>query len=302
MTLEQLRIFAAVAEWEHLTRAAEHLRLTPSAVSTTIRALEQRHGVVFFDRVGRRIELTELGRAFLDEARQVLARAARAEIRLAELAGRVGGTLRIEASLTVAAHWLPARLVAFRRAFPDVEVELAVANTAHVARAVTDGAADVGFVEGECDGAALVVRTVARDRLVLVAAPEFPSIVTGLPSDEDLAAFPWVLREPGSGTRSEFEAELRRRDVDPRALRVSLTLPTNEAVLAAAVAGGGVAALSAVAADYAVVAGRLRILDPCFHERPLQILRRGDRTPSGAVRAFLDHLDRDEVGGPDLRP
>ena len=197
MTLEQLRIFVAVAESEHLTRAAERLHLTPSAVSNAIKALEERHGVALFDRIGRRIALTDLGRAFLDEAREVLARAGRAETRLCELAGRIAGRLRIESSLTIAAHWLPERLVAFRRAHPAVEIELEVANTLHVAHAVTDGLADLGFVEGECDGAALTVRTVARDRLMLVAAPGFSAGRTTPPRDADLLGWDWVLREIG---------------------------------------------------------------------------------------------------------
>src|SRR3546814_10149610 len=74
MTLDQLRIFVAVAEREHVTQAARALNLTQSAVSAAIATLEDRHGAHLFDRVGRGIALTEAGRAFLPEARAVLAR------------------------------------------------------------------------------------------------------------------------------------------------------------------------------------------------------------------------------------
>jgi DNA-binding transcriptional LysR family regulator len=288
MTLEQLRIFVAVADCEHLTRAAADLHLAPSAVSAAIRALEQRHGVVLFDRIRRRIRLTEIGRAFLDEARAVVERSARAERRLAELAGRIEGTIRIEASLTIAACWLPARLVAFRRACPGVEVAVAVANTAHVARAVAEGEADVGFVEGECDGASLLVRTVDRDRLVLVGDASMAG--TPAPTPEDLRGWAWILREKGSGTRSEFEAELRRRGVDPGALRVLFDLPSNEAVMAAIVAGGGVGVLSELVVRDALDTGRLMALDRRFAERPFQIVRNAGRSPSRALAAFVDGL------------
>ena len=86
MTLEQLRIFIAVAQREHVTRAAVDLNLTQSAVSAAIAALEARHATQLFDRIGRRIALTQAGRLFLIEARAVLARAAQAET---ALAGRV---------------------------------------------------------------------------------------------------------------------------------------------------------------------------------------------------------------------
>jgi DNA-binding transcriptional LysR family regulator len=302
MTLDQLRIFVTVAECEHLTRAAADLRLAPSAVSAAIRALETRHGVALFDRVARRIVLTEIGRSFLDEARAVLARASAAEARLGDLAGRVGGILRIEASLTIAAYWLPARLVTFRRAHPDVEIDLSVANSAHVARSVTEGTAEIGFVEGMVEGASLTVRTIARDHLMIVAAPAFASGIGRPLANEDLMGFDWVLREKGSGTRSEFEAELRRRGHDPRALRVNLELPSNEAVLAAVGAGGGVSALSASVATCGITSGGLTALDRDFLERPFQLLCHAGRAPTRAAAAFVAFLSNSPATGGDRSP
>src|SRR5262249_10184228 len=113
MTLEQLRIFEAVAQREHVTRAAEALNLTQSAVSAAIAALEDRHAVALFSRVGRRIELTDAGRLFLDEASAVLARARAAELALSEIAGLERGALTIYASQTIASYSLPFRLVSF---------------------------------------------------------------------------------------------------------------------------------------------------------------------------------------------
>jgi DNA-binding MarR family transcriptional regulator len=106
MTLEQLRIFVAVAQREHMTRAADALNLTQSAASGAIAALEARHDVKLFNRVGRGIELTDAGRMFLRK-RAVLARAAGAEQALADYAGLRRGTLRLVASQTIAGYWLP---------------------------------------------------------------------------------------------------------------------------------------------------------------------------------------------------
>jgi len=80
MTLEQLRIFVAVAEQEHMTRAAGVLNLTQSATSAAIAALEDRYAIKLFDRIGRSIKLTDAGRQFVIEARAVLARAAASAI------------------------------------------------------------------------------------------------------------------------------------------------------------------------------------------------------------------------------
>src|SRR5580704_9498201 len=107
MTLEQLRIFVAVAEREHVTRGARDLNLTQSATSAAIAALEARYATQLFDRVGRRIALTEAGRLFLVEAKALLAQAAAAEMVLVDLAGLKRGTLTLAASQTVGNYWLP---------------------------------------------------------------------------------------------------------------------------------------------------------------------------------------------------
>src|SRR3546814_487576 len=148
MTLDQLRIFVAVAEREHVTRAAAALGLTQSAVSAAIAALEARHDARLFDRVGRRIELSAAGRVFLDEARAVLARAHAAEMVLGDLGTLTRGTLNVHASQTIASYWLPSRLVRFRQASPKIQMHLAAGNPDTVDRAVLDGSVDLGFADG----------------------------------------------------------------------------------------------------------------------------------------------------------
>ena len=148
MTLEQLRIFVAVAEREHVTRAARDLNLTQSATSAAVAALESRYATKLFDRVGRRIELTHAGRLFLIESKAVLARAEAAELVLADLAGLKRGSLNLAASQTVGNYWLPPSIHAFQTRFPGITVALTIGNTETVAALVREGAANVGFVEG----------------------------------------------------------------------------------------------------------------------------------------------------------
>ena len=209
MTLDQLRVFVAVAERQHVTRAAEALHLAQSAVSAAIAALEARHGVKLFHRAGRGITLTDAGVLFLDEARAVLARAEGAELALAELGGLKRGTIALQASQTIASYWLPRHLVAFRRAHPGIEIRLSIGNTAQAAEAVLAGAADLGFVEGELDAPrAGRPAASARDQLVIVTGASHPWTRQRHVAPHDLLQSDWVLREPGSGTRSVFEAAL----------------------------------------------------------------------------------------------
>jgi DNA-binding transcriptional LysR family regulator len=292
MTLEQLRIFVAVAECEHVTRAAEALRLTQSAVSAAISALESRYNVALFDRVGRRIELNEAGRLFLGEARAVLARAAAAELSLSEMSGLKRGTLSVHASQTIASYWLSPRLVAFRRAYPQIEVKLAVGNTAQTAKAIIDGTAELGFVEGRVDDAALQQSTIDQDRLVIVVGASHSWAKKKSLTKQDLLEGDWVLRESGSGTRSEFEAALSKEGTSPDKLKIALELPTNEAVRAAVEAGAGVTAISELVVEAALRAGTLVAMNFQLPARPFLVLHHRDRYQSKAAQAFLELISK----------
>jgi DNA-binding transcriptional LysR family regulator len=287
VTLEQLRIFVAVAEREHVTQAASALGLTQSAVSAAIAALEARHDARLFDRVGRRIELSAAGRVFLDEARAVLARAHAAEMVLGDLGTLARGTLNVHASQTIASYWLPARLVQFRKAYPKVEVRLAAGNTETVARAVLDGGADVGFVEGAVRVPALSSIEVGGDRLVLVIGASHPLAKRRRAGIGDLATAQWVVREPGSGTRSELEAALSSLKLPIHARDIALELPSNEAVRAAVEAGAGVAGMSELVAAPGFQIGTLRKLDIEMPRRPFLALRHRERRLSKAGEALL---------------
>lgn len=288
MTLEQLRIFVAVAERGHMTRASQALNLSQSAVSAAIAALEARHAVRLFERVGRGLELSAAGRAFLPEAKAVLARAAAAERTLQDLAGLLRGSVAVHASQTIASYWLPARLVRFKAAYPSIEVRLSVGNTAQVARAVHDGSAELGFVEGPIDDPALALVRVGGDRLAVVSGADHPWAEAETLAPARLAEARWILREPGSGTRSELEEALRRLGVDPAALDIGLELPSNEAVAAAVAAGGGLTALSELAAGPGLASGVLRRLPFELPERPFHALTHRERGGGPAVKALLE--------------
>lgn len=296
MTLEQLRIFVAVAERLHVTQAAGALNMTQSAVSAAIAALETRHGVRLFDRVGRSIEINAAGRLFLDEARTVLAAAAAAERSLQDLAELRRGSLSIHASQTIANYWLPARLHAYRTRHAGIAVNVRINNTEQVARAVIEGIADIGLVEGATASALLEERLLTGDALAIVVAVGHPWAGRGSVTPEELRQTAWVLREPGSGTRAELEDAIAAHGLSLDDLPVALELPSNEAICAAVEAGAGAAALSHLVSEAAVRAGRLRRIGFPFPARPFHAVWHRERRLTTAAEAFLHELLAEDGG------
>ena len=175
----------------------------------------------------------------------------------------------------------------FRRQHPGIDIRLSVGNTARVAAAVHEGAADLGFIEGVIDHPMLIGRTVARDQLIVVVAPDHPWAGLEPITPEMVAAADWVLREPGSGTRSVFEAALAELAPGLPPLRVALELPSNEAVRAAVEAGLGATALSASVAASSLEAGLLVEVRLPLPERDFTLIRHAERYQSQAAAALL---------------
>ena len=290
MTLEQLRIFVAVAEKQHVTRAASELNLTQSATSAAIAALEARYGIKLFDRIGRGIVLTQTGKDFLVEARAVLARAKDATRLLNELAGLKRGSLSIAASQTVGNYWLPRQIQTFRAAYPGIDLRLAISNTEQAARMVLEGSADLGFVEGDVDESLLSAKKIEGDALILAVGARHPWVNRAKVSAKDLQSTSWVLRERGSGTRSMFEAALRQNGLKLSDLQIALELPSNEAVRSAVEAGDGATAVSDLVAAPSIAAKTLHRVRFDLPRRSFYILRHKERHVSRAEDALLKSL------------
>jgi DNA-binding transcriptional LysR family regulator len=290
MTLEQLRIFVAVAYVEHFTRAAQRLRLSQSAVSAAIAALEAEHRVLLFDRARRHVELTAVGSVFLEEAEAILARVDLAIRRLHDLSELRIGHLAIAASQTVANYWLPLFLNAYHERYPGITIDLWHGNSTQVERRVLRGQAEFGIIEQDPHDTTLATEVLAPDELVAVVGQNHPWF--GRESVEwlELTQTAWIMREPGSGTRALFESALIHRGIEPDSLDVSLVLKTGEAVRNAVTVGNAAAVLSTLVADDAFKANTLHRLKPISITRHFVFLKLPGRKPTNAATAMIDFL------------
>jgi DNA-binding transcriptional LysR family regulator len=197
----------------------------------------------------------------------------------------------VQASQTIASYWLPRHLVAFRQAHPNVQIILTIGNSAQVAASVHQGLAELGFIEGVIHDKVLKICRVAGDQMVIVVAPDHPWAAQQAKGQAVTAAqlpeHDWVLREPGSGTRSIFESALEAFGIPQSALRVALELPSNEAVRAAVESGMGATALSASIVAPSLEAGLLHMVGPALPERDFCAIWHFERNPSPVAQTLL---------------
>lgn len=251
-SLRQLEVFLATARHENVTRAAQELAMSQSAASGSLRELENQFNVQLFDRLGKRLQLSELGRQLRPQAERLLAQAQALEHALAN--EDVVGRLQVGATLTIG-NYLAVNMVAdFRQAYPLADVALTVANTETIAERIAGFALDMGFIEGELQHPDLNIEHWRQDELVVFAAPGHPLSTVPALTDADLIALPWIVREHGSGTRQAFERAMYGILTD---LHIAMELQHTEAIKRAVEAGLGVGCLSRVCLTEAFRRGSL---------------------------------------------
>jgi DNA-binding transcriptional LysR family regulator len=227
--------------------------MSQSAASGALGDLETLFDCRLFDRVGKRLQLNELGRSVRARAEAVMDRARDLE-QAFEQESTPGG-LRVGATLTIG-NYLGVHLAArFMRDHPGARVVLDVANTAEIARRVANFEIDVGLVEGELHHPDLTVTRWRRDELVVFCAASHPLARKRSLSDDDLRAAKWIVREKGSGTRQAFERAMH--GLMPE-LEVALELQHTEAIKNAVHAGLGIACLSRLTLEQEFRDGTLR--------------------------------------------
>lgn len=251
--LDTLRLLVAVERLGSLNQAAVELGVTQPAASKRIRQFEARWRLAVVERSARGSKLTTDGEAVAAWARDVLHTVDTMRASLAALSAERRTGLSVAASLTVAEHVLPRWLGELHAHQPGIAPMLNVVNSEQVLAQVRTGEVDLGFIESAGTPIDVAHKVVGRDRLAVVVAPDHPWArrVTPIRRPE-LERTRWVLREPGSGTRSTFEGQLRREP------QVAMEGTSTAALVGAAVAGLGPAVVSARSVSSELDTGRLR--------------------------------------------
>lgn len=241
-SLRQLEVFLETAHQQNITRAAKALSMSQSAASSALKELEQQFDIQLFDRVGKRLQLNELGRLLQPRAKALMEQARALEGDLDRHAD--AGPLKIGATLTIGNYLMVPLMARYMASAVDAKASLQVANTREIAERVVNFELDVGLIEGELQHPELTVTPWKNDELVVFCAPSHPLAQKKLLNDNDLLSAQWILRESGSGTRQVFERALH--GLLPQ-LKVTLELQHTEAIKRAVESGIGVGCLSKIA-------------------------------------------------------
>jgi DNA-binding transcriptional LysR family regulator len=280
-TLRQLQVFLAVAHFENVTKAAEHLAMSQSACSGALKDLETQYDVQLFDRVGKRLQTNELGRLLRPKAEALVAMAQELEYDLKR--HKEVGRIKVGATLTIG-NYLAVPLISRFMQTHGAGVSLEVANTQAVAEKLLNFDIDIGMIEGEYHHADLDIIPWRGDELVCFCSPHHPFARKPTLTDEDLVQAQWILREPGSGTRQAFERAMH--GLLPR-LNILLELQHTEGIKRAVESELGISCLSQISLKDAFQRGTLVPLpvpQRDFHRMFYAVLHKHKYRSAGLLR------------------
>jgi len=285
MDTQNLSAFIAIAETGSFTQAAESLHLSQPAVSKRITALEEQIGQALFDRVGRRVSLTDAGRTLLPYARKALQDLEDGRRALSQLHQTVAGRLSIGTSHHIGLHRLPPVLRRYTQQYPDVDLDLHFMDSEVACQAVLAGKLELGIVTLPTQPLPqLQMRLVWPDPLSVVVAPEHPLANRARVELADLARYPAVLPDEATYTHRIVKKALEQHGLAPR-IRLATNYLETLKMLVGIGLGWSVLPDSMLDASLrAVPIAELNIrreLGAVWHER---------RTLSGAARALLGSL------------
>lgn len=206
ITLRQMEIFLEVALVGHLTKVAERMGLSQSAVSMSIKELESIIGYKLFDRINKKLVLNEKGRAFAEAISPLVSKLNDIEEEFKN--DENNGELLIGVSTTIADYLIPPIICQYMNSFPQVRVDLKVGNTRKIVEIIENGQADLGFVEGNVDSTAIKQEVVGLDELIIITGDKSLAMAQDEYYIDNLLGKQWILREEGSGTREVFLTHL----------------------------------------------------------------------------------------------
>jgi DNA-binding transcriptional LysR family regulator len=292
MDLWRLHIFCKVVELKSFSRAASAVYLSQPTVSSHIKDLEDHCECKLIDRLGREIAPTKAGELLYGYAAKMIALKESAEKALAEFQGKMRGHLTIGGSTIPGGYILPPLLGKFKEAYPEVTVTLIEGDTARIVQDTLEGRVEVGIVGAKAKETGLVQEKIMDDEMFLIVPGDHKWASRGHVSVRELMEEPFIMREPGSGTRKSIEQVLDKSEHWSRQLNVVAEMGSTEAVRQAIKAGVGISILSACAVADELAARSLKKvgIKGLSFKRAFYLILHKHRSKSPLCSAFVRFL------------
>jgi DNA-binding transcriptional LysR family regulator len=288
LTLRQLKVFESVARQLSFSRAAEELYLTQPAVSMQIKQLEDNVGLPLFEQMGKKIYLTDAGRELYYYSRGISQQLADMELALDELKGLERGKLDISV-VSTANYFAPHLLAKFCQRYSGVTVSLHVSNRETVLKQLADNLTDLAIMGRPPAHLDIATQSFMDNPLVVVAPPSHPLCTARQIPVKRLEQETFLVREPGSGTRSAMERFFSTHHIN---INRGMETDTNEAIKQAVQAGMGLAIMSLHTVELELETKRLKVLD--VQDFPIMrhwhVVNRKNKRLSSAAQAFREFL------------
>ncbi|HZU14218.1 MAG TPA: LysR substrate-binding domain-containing protein [Chloroflexota bacterium] len=285
MLSQRIRVFQAVAAHLSYSRAAEELAISQPGVTFHIKALEREYGLPLFERVGRRLYLTDAGTRLAAYVHRMTLWEEEARVELQELKGLDSGTLVIGASATIGIYLLPEVVGEFRKRHPGIKVSLRVGNKRHTVERLLANELDFGLVAGPVEDATLVAEPYLDDELIVIVAPTHRFAREKVVYPGELRRETFLVREAGSGTQERMEERMSALGIEPAD---TMQLGSTEAIKQAVAADLGISIASRYSVQAELQGGRLcaAAVPALQMQRQLLLLHHKDKRLSKTAVAF----------------
>ena len=288
--LNQLRVFHAVAQARSFTRAAAMVHLTQPGVSKHIKQMEEYYGSRLFDRLGKKVALTQAGEILLAATLHVMASVSSAEQQIEELKGLTAGKLALGASFPIGIYILPSILAAFRKQHPGVDLALDISLTEKIVAKILANKIDLGLVSHESSDPKLLTKKFMTDELLAIAATNHPWRNKRRLQLQEIMRETFIVAAAGAGTRAVVEERLAAKGL---ALKKVMDFGNTEGVKRAVEAGLGVSIQSRSVVQREIAGGFLTGIRLAGMDTRLDYfyVRRRDKHLSNATKAFVSQLE-----------
>lgn len=289
MDLWRLHIFCKVVEQRSFSKAATAVYLSQPTVSSHIKDLEDHFSCKLVDRLGREAVPTKAGELLYEHARKIMALKEDTEKALAEFQGKMKGRLSIGGSTIPAGYILPRLIGEFKKAFPEVMVTLAEGDSSGIIQKVAEGHIELGVVGTRAQEFRLIQKKLMDDEMFIFVSADHRWANGGPVTLKELMAEPFVMREPGSGTRKSIEEHLDKSGYWVGNFNVAAEMGSTEAVRQAIKAGVGISILSECAVADALATGALKkvIIEGLSFRQCFYLTTHKNRSQSPLCRAFI---------------